>query len=68
MVEVFKTDVQRPETAQQLSMYILSLFPGNRVNFDLHDCDNILRIEGDNFSALQIIAAINARGYQAELL
>jgi hypothetical protein len=68
MVEVFKTDVQQPETAQQLIACILSLFPGNRVNFDLHDCDNILRIEGDNFSAWQIIAAVNASGYRAELL
>jgi hypothetical protein len=68
MVEVFKTNVRRPEVARQLRDYIVSLFPGNRVNFDLHDCDNILRIEGDNFSVQQILAAIDSRGYQAEVL
>jgi len=68
MVEVFKTNVQQPETARQLARYILELFPVKRVNFDLHDCDNILRVEGDSFSVWQIIAAVNANGYQAELL
>jgi len=68
MVEVFKTNVQQPETARQLAGYILEIFPVKRVNFDLHDCDNILRVEGDGFSPWQIIAVMNASGYQAEVL
>ncbi len=68
MVQVFKTNVQQPETAMQLTHYLLQLFPVKRVNFDLHDCDNILRVEGEEFSAGQIIAAVTASGYRAELL
>jgi len=68
MVEVFKTNVQQPEKAVELVRYILACVPVKRVNFDLHDCDNILRVEGDGFSAAQIIDAVTANGYRAERL
>lgn len=68
MVEVFKTNVQQPEVAVQLTSYIRASVTVERVNFDLHDCDNILRVEGEEFTAGQIIAAVTANGYKAELL
>jgi hypothetical protein len=68
MIEIFKTNVQEPDAAVQLVNALLVSFPGNRINFDLHDCDHILRFEGAAVPAEKIIALLCARGYTAELL
>jgi len=44
-VEVFKTDVADPERAKWLVGQIESNFANCKVNFDLDDCDRILRVE-----------------------
>jgi hypothetical protein len=44
MVEVFKTDVADPEQAQWLVDQIERNFTNCKVNFDLDDCDRILRV------------------------
>jgi hypothetical protein len=48
-VEVFRTDVSNPQTARQVTQEIESSFPDYVVNFDLSDCDRILRIETNSF-------------------
>ena len=47
MVEVFKTNVQGCEESKQLIQKLLEHFPCCTINFDLEDCDNILRIESE---------------------
>lgn len=44
MVEVFKTNVADPERAQWLVDHIERNFTHCKVNFDLDDCDRILRV------------------------
>jgi hypothetical protein len=44
MVEVFKTNVNSTEKAKDLIAYIHQLYPEYQANFDLTDCDKILRI------------------------
>ena len=68
MLEVFKTNVQEPETAQQLVCILTSIFPDSRVNFDLQDCDNVLRVEGDIVQPERIIELVYARGFKAAVL
>lgn len=48
MVEVFKTNVTSERKARQVLHLINRKFPSYKVNFDLEDCDNILRIENKN--------------------
>ena len=48
MVEVFKTNVQEDKQSQMLMEKLSYHFPHCRINFDLEDCDNILRVEGDD--------------------
>jgi hypothetical protein len=43
-VEVFKTNVADPERAKWLVDQIERNFANCRVNFDLDDCDRILRV------------------------
>lgn len=48
MVEVFKTDVQYTGQAARIVKELSVRLPGHKINFDLDDCDRILRIEGDS--------------------
>jgi hypothetical protein len=68
MVEVFKTNVDDTELVKRLTSKLLLRFPHCRINFDLHDCDKILRIEGHSFCNEEIIAIMNGDGYQCQAL
>ncbi len=46
MVEIFKTNVESPEDAALIVAQLLLQTPQFRINFDLDDCDRILRVEG----------------------
>jgi hypothetical protein len=68
MVEVFKTNVRRKEQSKML-LYILSKsFPAFKINFDLSDCDKVLRVEGDDIKALRIMALVQEHGFICEAL
>ncbi len=63
-VEVFKTNVLEQEDADLLLVVLLKNFPHYKMNFDLEDCDRILRIEGHAVSNEQIISILSKQGYQ----
>lgn len=50
MVEIFKTNVEETEKAVQITEILRKRFPTCRFNFDLSDCDRILRAESYNGS------------------
>ena len=68
MVEVFKTNVQEADESTWVVRQLLNQFPGSRINFDLEDCDRILRIENAPVANDVIISILNASGYQCEVL
>lgn len=43
-------------------------FPRFRMNFDLEDCDKILRIEGEEIPQQKITALVTEKGYQCDVL
>ena len=45
IVKVFKTDVQDRQVARHIVLFLQLAFSHCRINFDLDDCDRILRIE-----------------------
>ncbi len=47
VVEVFKTDIDDPELADVLCSILTLVYPHCKVNVDMHDCDKVLRLEGD---------------------
>ena len=47
MIFVFKTTVKNKWQVRKLKPHIDSLLPNAIWNFDLKDCDNILRIESE---------------------
>lgn len=68
MVEVFKTNVQRPKQARILESELASRFPSVKINFDLEDCDKILRVEGKKFASDKIIELLLSNGYFCQIL
>jgi hypothetical protein len=68
MIEVFKTNVQEVEQSQMIVQKILEHFPNSSINFDLEDCDKILRIHSLAISNRKIIALLNALGFYCEAL
>jgi len=68
MVEVFKTNIQRKRTAAKIKMELLLLFPGCRINFDLDDCDRILRVENRVSLGKKIEEEMNRKGFYCEEL
>ena len=45
MIEVFKTNVKEHSQAKVLLDQIHKIFDGHEANFDLEDCDKILRVK-----------------------
>jgi hypothetical protein len=68
MVEIFKTNVQNICQAKELEVILLQFFPGNKINFDLDDCDKILRIEGENLMTMKVMMLIKEYGFVCNLL
>jgi len=68
MVEVFKTDVYEEEKSLAIVQTLLQYFPDNKINFDLEDCDKILRIEGENILSERIKELLNEAGHRCEVL
>jgi len=67
MVEVFRTDVSGSH-AEIIIKELSVLLPGYRINFDLDDCDRILRIEGDRICSQMIIRWMHSCGVGCSLL
>lgn len=70
MIEVFKTNVNDPSDARRLVERIHATFPRHKANFDLQDCDKILRIETDErvIESTKIVALLHGDGFYAEIL
>ena len=68
MIEVFRTNIKSTSDAHNLIEMLDQLFPGSRINFDLHDCDKILRVEGNEFSVDTVVSLLSKKGFHCEVL
>jgi hypothetical protein len=70
MVEVFKTNVKDRDVANSIIHEIHQTFIGYRANFDLEDCDNILRVKCINGEIQPdfLISFLKEIGCNAEIL
>lgn len=68
MVNVYKTDITQQNQAKLLLSDLEQRFPGRHFNFDLEDCDRILRVEGHNIDSEQIIKMLNLQGFYCDEL
>ena len=68
MVEVFKTTVRHEAQGQKVLEALASKLPGMQMNFDLEDCDNILRIEGLTIDTRLVRKVLARCGVKGEVL
>lgn len=70
MVEVFKTNIRINVQAKRTIILLKQAFPTCQFNFDLEDCDKILRAETFNtpVNPADIIRVLADFGFQCEVL
>lgn len=70
MVEVFKTNVKNLDDAEMLIDRIHQAFGSYRANFDLDDCDRILRVECAKglVKSHALISLLKSFGFHAAIL
>ena len=70
MIEVFKTNVASPVQARSLLQVFHQSFPHWRANFDLDDCDRVLRVvpAGEAVQAAKVLRLLQVHGIEAEPL
>lgn len=69
MIEVFKTNVENAFQANTIKDQIQKTFVDYTANFDLDDCDRILRVKGTDFvHATPVIELLKDFGVNAEVL
>ena len=70
MIEVFKTNVESDDQAAILVEEIHRNFADYQANFDLQDCDNILRIKSatEPIEPDCLISFLKDFGFEAEIL
>jgi hypothetical protein len=68
MVEVFKTNVQEFSQAQKLVALLRRHFPDSKINFDLDDCDKVLRVEGSNLRIEKVMTLVMEKGFLCAVL
>jgi hypothetical protein len=68
MIEVFKTNINDSFSAEKLKTELLKILPDSIINFDLEDCDKIMRIESETINKKNIVSAFKNYGYSCEPL
>tara|TARA_R110002049_G_scaffold303286_1_gene497497 strand:- start:3796 stop:4059 length:264 start_codon:yes stop_codon:yes gene_type:complete len=70
MIEVYRTNVENPKQAKFVLKHLCKIFPDYDINFDLEDCDNILRVESlsGTIEVFQVITLLNNLGFTAAVL
>jgi hypothetical protein len=70
MIEIFRTNIVEAKDANRILIKIHSAFPGYVANFDLTDCDHILRVySGETLICPSTIVTLVKRiGFFAEVL
>lgn len=68
MIFVFKTSVKTKMQIKKLKPHINKMLPNAKWNFDLKDCDNILRIDSEENIAFEITGLLNVHNFHCEEL
>jgi hypothetical protein len=67
-VLIFMTSVEKPEQVSEVKPLLTSVPAIKKWNFDLEDCDKILRIEANNVSPRYIETLLQTAGFNCHEL
>lgn len=65
---IFITNIESPEQVNEVKPLLTSVPAISEWNFDLEDCDNILRVEANNVSPRYIETLLQTAGYRCQEL
>ena len=68
MIYVFKTSVNTQKAVQQLKPFINSIINESAWNFDLEDCDKILRLDTCTKCSKSIVQLLWDKGFECSEL
>jgi hypothetical protein len=68
MIYVFKTSVKNKKHVRQLSPLLNDLLEASKWNFDLQDCDKILRVDHEENIVVKIIDLLAVHEFHCEEL
>jgi len=69
MIEVYKTNVQTRRQANKIMGLLQNSFSKASINFDLQDCDKVLRVEGiKSTDTIKVISDLIRLGFKCEIL
>jgi hypothetical protein len=67
-VEIFKTQVRHTRQAAQICAKLKAILPNAKINFDLDDCDKILRVESLYIDTDRIVILMKDLGFPCALI
>ena len=68
MIAVFETSVQNSQEAAQIHPVLAQISPTIRWNFDLQDCDRVLRVNCQPEPVGLVIGMVEEQGFACEEL
>jgi hypothetical protein len=68
MIYVFKTSVRTKYEVKKLKPHINTILPSEKWNFDLEDCDKILRLDTEENTASRIKVLLTIQQFYCEEL
>ncbi|KYG81500.1 hypothetical protein EV198_1687 [Roseivirga ehrenbergii] len=68
MVHIFKTSVASKKEVRQVGSFLNILLPSEEWNFDLEDCDKILRVETEEVAPETVITILTSQGFYCDEL
>jgi hypothetical protein len=68
MVNVFKTSVKTIEAVSRLKPKLEKILSSALWNFDIEDCDNILRIDSQSEVSSDVIRLLKYEGFECQEL
>ncbi|MCZ8215298.1 MAG: hypothetical protein O9262_03620, partial [Cyclobacteriaceae bacterium] len=63
VIEIFKTSINSQQAATLVKYVLSDKYPDAKINFDLEDCDRILRIENKVICVEEVTAIVNTLGH-----
>tara|TARA_R110000796_G_scaffold96719_1_gene202747 strand:- start:132575 stop:132787 length:213 start_codon:yes stop_codon:yes gene_type:complete len=64
MIHVFKTSVISEKQVRQVEPFLKTLMSNEEWNFDLEDCDKILRVETEKVAPETVITLLKSQGFE----
>ncbi|WP_339606015.1 hypothetical protein [uncultured Roseivirga sp.] len=68
MIHVFRTSVISEKQVRQVEPFLKTLMSNEEWNFDLEDCDKILRVETEKVTPETVITLLKSQGFECSEL